>query len=425
MLLFWLPLAASWLLMSAEAPILQAAISRLSDMQTQLAAFGIVMSLQITIESPVIMLLATSTALSTSAANYLTLQRFMIWVNLLSTLVAVLMAYGPLYPMVVQDWMGIPADIAAAGLPGMRIMILWTAAIGVRRFLQGVLIRQGETRWIGYGTVVRLTSSAGGGILLAVFTNLPGVHIGSFGVMAGVISEAIFVICVARPAVRRLLTDESYATGEALTLWEVARYHLPLAATSLLTLLAQPVIGAGLARMPDPRENLAAWPVVWNLLFMFRSPAFALPEAVIALLSRRQPRDAVRLFCRRAGYASAAALALLAFTPLSGFYLRYLAGLPDDLARFVVPGLLLAVPIPFINAIHSWIRGLLMTARMTKAIYWGMGLNLVLTGAVMLVAVLLQGPGSASAVVALTIAFLAEIYYLRRAAARVPGSAPA
>ncbi len=73
-LLFWAPLAASWALMSAEVPVLQAAIARLPDMQTQLAAFGIVMSLEIAIESPVIMLLATSTAMCTSGANYRTVR---------------------------------------------------------------------------------------------------------------------------------------------------------------------------------------------------------------------------------------------------------------------------------------------------------------------------------------------------------------
>ncbi len=66
---FWLPLAASWLFMSVEGPVLQAAIARLPDMQTQLAAFGIFMSLEIAIESPVIMLLATSTALASTTAG--------------------------------------------------------------------------------------------------------------------------------------------------------------------------------------------------------------------------------------------------------------------------------------------------------------------------------------------------------------------
>jgi len=413
MLFFWLPLAASWLLMSAEAPILQAAIARLADMQTQLAAFGIVMGLQIAIESPVIMLLATSTALTTNAANYLTLRRFMVWINILCTVVAVLMAFTPLYALVVLTWMGIPQEIADAALPGMKIMVLWTAAIGVRRFLQGVLIRHGETRWIGYGTVVRLISSAGTGILLAVASHLPGVHVGSLGLMAGVISEAAFIVWIARPTVR-MIPSERPEDSETFTIWDVTRYHLPLAATSLLTLMAQPVIGAGLARMPDPRANLAAWPVIWGILFLFRSPAFALPEAVIALVGRKQPRDTVRLLCKRVGYAASGAMALLALSPLSALYLRHVAGLPDDLARLVLPGLILSVPVPYINAIHSWLRGLLLVARSTTVIYRGMGLNLVLTVALMAAGVLLQSPGAPSAVIALTLAFLAEIYYLRR-----------
>jgi glycolate oxidase len=63
--LFWLPLFASWLLMTAEAPIIHTAITRLPQPIISLAAFGIVMSLSVTIESPIIMLLATSTALAT------------------------------------------------------------------------------------------------------------------------------------------------------------------------------------------------------------------------------------------------------------------------------------------------------------------------------------------------------------------------
>ena len=128
-LIFWLPLAASWLLMGAEGPILQAIIARLADMQIQLAAFGIVFSLEIAIESPVIMLLATSTALATNAANYRTLRRFMIWVNVLCTIVAILVAFTPLYGIIVRQLMGIPREIAAAAQPGMKIMTLWTAAI--------------------------------------------------------------------------------------------------------------------------------------------------------------------------------------------------------------------------------------------------------------------------------------------------------
>ena len=60
---FWLPLAASWALMTLEGPTIQATISRLPEATTMLAAAGIVLSMEVTFESPIMMLLATGTAL--------------------------------------------------------------------------------------------------------------------------------------------------------------------------------------------------------------------------------------------------------------------------------------------------------------------------------------------------------------------------
>ncbi len=410
---FWLPLAASWGLMSAEAPILQAVIARLPDLQTQLAAFGIVMSLEIAIESPVIMLLATSTALATNARNYLILRRFVFWAGAMVTLVAVLMAFSPMYTLVVRGLMDIPPTISEAARPGMKIMVLWSAAIRVRRFLQGVLIRHGQTRRIGYGTAIRLVSSGGTGIVLALVSSLPGVQLASVALMAGVTSEMLFILLAARPTVREILLTKSEESSDKVSFWDVTRYHMPLAATSLLTLLAQPVISAGLARMPYPNENLAAWPVIWGILFVFRSPAFALPEAVIALLRTSAWKRSLRAFCLWVGIVSSTAMAIFTITPLLGAYLAYGAGLPDRLARFVGPGLMLTIPLPFFNAVHSWFRGQLMAARLTRIIYWGMGLNLGVISVLILGGVLLKGNGAGTAAVALIASFLTEIYYLR------------
>jgi hypothetical protein len=411
--IFWLPLAASWLLMGAEVPVLQAAIARLADMKTQLAAFGIVMSLEIAIESPVIMLLATSTALSTSTRNYLALRRFMIWLNSVATAVAVLVAYTPLYDFIVRFLMHIPSNIADAAQPGMKIMVLWTAAIGVRRFYQGVMIRSGKTRSIGYGTAARLLGSGGTGILLALFSSLPGVYVGSIALMAGVLTEAGFVAWAVRSTVRRVLASSDEGKRH-YTLSDILRYHAPLAATSLLTLLAQPLVGAGLARMPSPEENLAAWPVVWGIVFLFRSPSFALPEAVIALTSDRRWKGPVRIFCRRIGMACSLAMLLFAVSPLAGLYVRHVAGLPANLSRFVMPAVMVALPLPFINSIHSWLRGMLMAAHSTKVIYWGMGLNLAATALLIFLGALLKAPGAPAAVVAFTAAFILEILFLRK-----------
>ncbi len=67
----WSPLAASWLLMSAELPILSAVVARLLHPEISLAAFGgVVFPIALVIESPIIMLLVASTALSSNWDSY-------------------------------------------------------------------------------------------------------------------------------------------------------------------------------------------------------------------------------------------------------------------------------------------------------------------------------------------------------------------
>ena len=177
--------------------------------------------------------------------------------------------------------------------------------------------------------------------------------------------------------------------------------------------------------MPWPEQTLAAWPVVWGVLFIFRSPAFALPEAVIALVTERRLLDPVRRFCRRVGVVSTVGLALVALTPAIDLYLAHVAGLPGRLASFVVPGLMLGAAIPLLNAWHSWFRGLLMAARSTPTIYRGMGLNLAVTTLAIAAGVLVGAPGVITAVSALIASFVVEIAYLRARVTRLPAAAAA
>ena len=71
-------------------------------------------------------------------------------------------------------------------------------------------------------------------------------------------------------------------------------FYIPLALTSLLNLLVQPIGSAAVSRMPRPIESLAAWSVVSGLIFMLRSPGIAFNEVVVALLDR--PRSSASLW---------------------------------------------------------------------------------------------------------------------------------
>jgi hypothetical protein len=203
-------------------------------------------------------------------------------------------------------------------------------------------------------------------------------------------------------------------------------FHAPLAATSLLTLLSQPLISAGLARMANPESSLAAWPVAYSVVLFARSFGLATQEVVIALSNGATTFVALRRFSLYVAIGAVLLLALIAFTPLIDLYLGEIAGISPELARFVIPGLRAALLLPGLTALQSWLRALLMKEEATTSIYQAMGLNLVFTAVILVLGVMLGAPGIQMAALALTVAMLAELVFLdkrtRRAIPELMGS---
>ena len=83
---FWLPLALTWLMMSAEGPFLAAIIARMTAEKINLAAYGVAFAFALVAESPVIMLMSASTALCQDRSSYRRLRTFTLWLCLAVTL---------------------------------------------------------------------------------------------------------------------------------------------------------------------------------------------------------------------------------------------------------------------------------------------------------------------------------------------------
>ncbi len=420
--LFWLPLFASWLLMTAEGPVISAAINRLPDEVIMLAAQGIIVSLSVTIESPIINLLATATALVRDRRSYLLVRRFTVHWMIALTVVTVLVAFTPLFDLVVVRLLGTPAEVAIWVRPGLRIMTLWSAAIAWRRFLQGVLIRFKQTRKVGWGTLVRLTASGGGAILLAVTTSWPGVVIGTTGLMLGVTAEAIYATIAVRPLLRAELAEDRPPTSATpLTYRELFWFHLPLAGTSLLVLLAQPLVTSSLARLANPTQSLAAWPLIFQLMLMMRAIALALPEAVIALTNGPDDHPPLRRFSLTLAAISTGIIVLFAATPLARLYFFQVQDATPQVGILAQEGLLFFLLLPGLTTLVSWVRGLLINHRRTAVVNAGMALNLVATVVVLGAGIWGGWRGIPTAAVALSVAIAVELVFLLWRAGRALG----
>lgn len=364
----WWPLAASWLLMSLELPAISAVIARLAEPEINLAAYGgVVFPLALIVESPIIMLLAASTALSKDWPSYVKLRRFMMRTSIVLTVLHLLIAATPLYYVVVEGIIGVPAEIVAPSRIGLIIMLPWTWSIAYRRFNQGVLIRFDHSRAVGIGTAIRLGANWLVLLIGYLIGTLPGIVVGTTAISVGVISEAVYAGIVIRPVIRNEL-KLAPPVEPALTFPDFIAFYIPLAMTSLLNLLVQPIGSAALSRMPLALSSLAAWPVVSGMSFLFRSPGIAYNEVVVALLDRPGAVRALRRYTIYLGSTATALLLVVLATPLAMLWLRDLSALSPELAELARPGLWLMLPLPLLVAMQSWYQGTIMAGRKTRGI---------------------------------------------------------
>jgi hypothetical protein len=379
----WWPLAASWVLMGAELPALSAIVARLAEPKIHLAAYGgVVFPLALLIESPIIMLLAASTALSKDWDSYLKLRRFTMRAGALLTALHVLIAFTPLYYVVVANVIGAPSEVLEPARVGLMIMTPWTWSIAYRRFNQGVLIRFGHSRAVGLGTVLRLSVDS---IVLAIgylLGNIPGIVVATGTVTAGVISEAIYVGLCVRPVLHNQLKRAS-PIDTPLTFPDMIAFYFPLAMTSLLNLLVQPIGSAALSRMPQALESLAVWPVVSGLIFMHRSLGIAYNEVVVALLDEPQSTPSLRRFTTYLTLITTLLLLTIASTPLSAIWFARVSALNPSLAALARLTLWIALPIPGLNVLQSWYQGAIVHTRRTRSVSEAVGIFLLISSALL------------------------------------------
>lgn len=364
----WWPLAASWLLMGMEVPALSAVIARLPDPEINLAAYGgVVFPLALLVESPIIMLLAASTALSKDWASYRLLRKYMMSAGAILTSLHILTAFTPLYYVVAEGIIGVPKEIIEPARIGLMIMTPWTWSIGYRRFNQGVLIRFGHSNSVGLGTLVRLSANL---IVLAAgyaIGTLPGIVVGASAVACGVMSEAFYIGRTVRPVIRNELKPAPKV--EPPLTWKMFWvFYIPLVMTSLLSLLANPIGSAAISRMPRALDSLAVWSVVTGLIFMLRSMGIAYNEVVVALLDHPLAFGNLRRFALILSILTTGLLLLIAATPLSEFWFVRVSALNPGLGKLATIGLWLALPLPALSVMQSWYQGAILHGKKTQAI---------------------------------------------------------
>lgn len=402
-MLFWGPLALTWLMMAFEQPFLIAFIARLNDAKFNLAAFGIAGSFAMIIESPIIMLMSASTALVTGRNSYRKLKRFTDILNGVITGIQLIFLIPPVFNFVVIGLMEVPEEIAGIAHIALIIFLPWAASIGYRRFYQGILIRSHLTRRVTYGTLVRLTVIVIMGLLLYM-TGVKGAYVGAGAMSLAVFFEAIATRIMVAGALKTLLQNEDTENGE-LNLRSITKFYYPLALTSILSLGVHPFVAFFLGRSHMAVESLAVLPVVSSLVFIFRSLGLSYQEVNIALIGKeKQNYRVLRNFATYLGLIVTVLISTLAFTPLADTWFVNISGLSIELAGLSYLPLKIMILLPALSVLLNFQRSSLIINGTTGPISIATAIELISIIFVLLVCVAFL---NMVGVVAVSIAFVA------------------
>lgn len=408
----WWPLAASWLIMTVELPMLAAVVARKNFPEIQLAAWGVVFPLALILASPVTMLLAASTTLSKDWAAYRTLRCYMFVLAFTLTGVHALLAFTPLFDLLVGQVIGVPAVVVEPARLGFRIMLPWSFALAYRRFHYGVLIRFGKTRAVTMGSVTRLAVDFVALTLFYFFLDLPGIAVAAATITAGVSGEALYAKLRVAPILAGDMRTAT-TTDAPLTLSSFTNFYLPLVMTSLMQILVQPLGIAALSRMPDPLNSLAVWPVVYGLLIVFMSSGIAYTEVVVILLEEPHAAVGLQRFAVKLALVLTGALFLLNATPLAAIWFGQVLALPPELISVAQLGLWIGLLVPGLTVFESWFSGVLLFNRRTRGITEAVFLGLLTMTATLLAGIALGAlAGIAVAAASLATGSLARVLWL-------------
>jgi hypothetical protein len=381
----WWPLAASWILMGLENPAISAVVARLADAKVNLAAYGgLVFPLTLIIEAPIIMLLAASTALSRDWMSYLKLRRFMNWMGAGLTTIHVLVAATPLYDLLARSVIHAPEEIIGPARIGLLITIPWTWSIAYRRFHQGVLIRFGHSLKVGLGTAARFAADAAVLTIGYLIGDVSGVVIAASTLVAGVVTEAVYVHLAVRKTLREQLKPAP-ALERPLTTRAMLSFYLPLSLTQLLLFLTAPIGSAAISRMPLALESLAVWPVVSSVNYITRGFGGSYNEVVVALIENTRSTRALRRFGVGLGVGATVLLGLLMIPSVGSAVFAGLLGLADPLPHLAAISLFVLLPMPAFAVAQSYFQGVILHSRRTRSITESVALFLVLSSVLLIV----------------------------------------
>ena len=141
-----------------------------------------------------------------------------------------------------------------------------------------------------------------------------------------------------------------------------------MAISTLLLALTEPVLQAGMARLPQADLSLAAYPVCTSLTWLTGTPMWNMQQVIIAQVRDRASYKVVQRFVLSVGLALTVFMVLIALPPVADWVFGRLIGVSGSIKEMAINGFRLLVFTPLFMGMRSLFHGTLMSLDSTGPI---------------------------------------------------------
>lgn len=363
--------------MSLEGPILQSGVARFENAKINLAALGVTISVYSLIWSPIYSIISASNSLVSDRKSYLIVRNFVYLLGTLLVLLACIVVFSSLFDLITYKLMSLTAEISNIVKEAMICLLPAPFFIAYRRFYQGILISVKKTKYIAYGTFVRLISLLVVFIILIYHPIKNSASMAAFVWTLSYLVEAIYARCSCSPYIKEMW-QLVLVNQRVSSYWDMCNFYFPLALTSLLNSGTHIALTFFIGHASLPVESLALYPILVSISWFFVCSSLALQELVIhSAGNKNQELSQLGSFAVQLCLIMISVQAVIFLTPISNILFITVYGLDSQLVQIAqeVAPLLLIIPLITVSAV--WQRGVLIHAKKTLSITFSGLLELI------------------------------------------------
>jgi MFS family permease len=363
LLRFYLPLAATSILMMITHSVISGATARTLYPTLALAAYSASYSVGQIFESPCYALQRMCLTFTHGRRSFKKVAR--VTFSFLGILVLFLScaAWTPLSRVIFVDILGVSEPVFKMAVPSLRVFILWPISSAVRSIYQTPIVINKQTTWLTVNMVARVV------IMFAASAILPRIWpvgpVGAAILMLGLSTEALLALAVTKKRIPPL-EDEGPDEPDIST-HLILKFALPLALASIIQTFGRPVITASLSRTLEPEIALAGYQVALSYSFIFTALTFNIYHAVVIFVKEQESFKQIKLFTTALGIIAMAGLLISTIPQIGTWILGSVIGAPPETVTQALRSLGFMAIMPLTASRAEFYGGMLM---MTQHTFW-------------------------------------------------------